>query len=384
MSELSLGLIGSSSKENERRVPIHPRHLDHVDADLRVRMVVERGYGARFGFSDDAIAAKVGLVASRDTVIASSDVLLLPKPLSCDVESMREGQVLWGWPHLVQDPAMTQLAIDKRLTFIAWEAMNHWTTDGSFGVHVFHMNNELAGYCSVLHAMAVSGITGHYGRHLKAVVIGFGNTARGAVTALQSLGVHDVTVLTQREVSAVAAPIPSVQLDHMERTASDPTRTTTLVDDGRLPTAEFLAQHDLVVNCVFQDTDHPLMFAKNVDLKLFRPSSVIIDVSCDLGMGFECARPTSFAEPMFDAGHGVSYYAVDHSPSYLFDAASWVISDALIPHLRPVMSGPDAWVRDDTIRLAIEIRDGVIQNPKILSYQGRAAEHPHPVHVEAG
>ena len=59
-------------------------------------------------------------------------------------------------------------------------------------VHVFHMNNELAGYCSVLHAMTLIGSTGHYGRQLKAAVIGFGNTARGAITALQALGVHDV------------------------------------------------------------------------------------------------------------------------------------------------------------------------------------------------
>ena len=39
---------------------------------------------------------------------------------------MRDGQVLWGWPHLVQDQAMTQIALDKRLTMIAFEAMNHW------------------------------------------------------------------------------------------------------------------------------------------------------------------------------------------------------------------------------------------------------------------
>lgn len=36
---------------------------------------------------------------------------------------------------------------------IAWAAMIHWTRDGAFNLHVFHMNNELAGYCSVLHAL---------------------------------------------------------------------------------------------------------------------------------------------------------------------------------------------------------------------------------------
>ena len=94
---------------------------------------------------------------------------------------------------------MTQLALDKRLTLIAFEAMNHWGSDGTFGLHVFHMNNEIAGYCSVLHALQLCGSTGDYGRRLTAVVIGFGATARGAVTALRAHGVHDVRVLTNRD-----------------------------------------------------------------------------------------------------------------------------------------------------------------------------------------
>ena len=61
--------------------------------------------------------------------------------------------------------------------------MNLWRTDGSFKLHVFHKNNEMAGYCSVLHALQIIGSTGMYGRRLRAAVIGFGATARGAVTA---------------------------------------------------------------------------------------------------------------------------------------------------------------------------------------------------------
>ena len=136
---------------------------------------------------------------------------------------------------------LTQLAIDKRLTLIAWEAMNHWTPHGTFIVHVFHLNNEMAGYSSVLHALALTGSTGHYGRQLNAAVIGFGNTARGAITALQALGIHDVTVLTMRDVTAVASPIPSMVLDHLDRRTDDPTRTQVLVDEKYVTSAEFLA-----------------------------------------------------------------------------------------------------------------------------------------------
>jgi alanine dehydrogenase len=377
MNQLSLGVLGTSTKENELRLPLHPQHFDRIDADLRARMFLEGGYGDRYGVSDEHLATQVAGLRSREEIIATSDVVLLPKPTLEDMASLREGQVLWGWPHAVQDPELTQICIDKRLTLIAWEAMNHWTPAGEFVVHVFHMNNELAGYSSVLHAMTLVGTTGHYGRPLRAVVIGFGNTARGAVTALTALGVHDVTVLTMRDVTAVSSPVPSVVLHHLDRTDADPSRTTVQTDTGRVSTARFLAQHDIVVNCVLQDTDSPLMFVSDAELAEFASGSLLVDVSCDLGMGFAFARPTSFEQPMLSVGDGVTYYGVDHSPSFLWNSATWGISEALIPYLRTVMDGPLAWDLDLTIRPAIEIRAGVVQNPKIHSFQGRSAEFPH-------
>jgi len=376
--QLSLGVLGTSGKADEFRLPIHPHHLDRIDADLRARMVLEQGYGDRYGASDRQLAAQVAGMLPRAEIVATSDVVLLPKPTLEDVSSLRDGQVLWGWPHAVQDAELTQLAIDKRLTLIAWEAMNHWTPSGRFGIHVFHLNNELAGYCSVLHAMTLIGSTGHYGRQLTAVVIGFGNTGRGAVTALHGLGVHDVTVLTTRDVTAVASPIPSIVLARLARLPDDAGRTVVQTAGGQVPTADFLAGHDIVVNCVLQDTDSPLMFVAGPEVAAFRPGSLIVDVSCDAGMGFDFARPTSFAKPMFTVGDGVAYYGVDHSPTYLWNSATWGISEALIPYLRTVLGGPAAWDRDETVRKAIEIRDGVVQNPKILSFQRRSADHPHP------
>lgn len=150
-----------------------------------------------------------------------------------------------------------------------------------------------------------------------------------------------------------------------------------LDSSGSQPVAEFLAGYDIVVNCVLQDTDEPLMFVTAAELELLSRDSLLIDVSCDEGMGFEWARPTSFADPIVTVGDGVHYYAVDHSPSYLWNSATWEISEALIPFLATVMSGAAAWQADPTIRRAIEIRNGVVQNPKILSFQSRSSAFPH-------
>ncbi len=377
MDELKLGVLGRSSKEHEFRLPIHPRHVDRIDADLLSRITLETGYGEHFGVSDGQLGAQVAGLRTRAEIIAGSDVILLPKPTLDDVASLRDGQVLWGWPHAVQDVELTQLAIDKKLTLIAWEAMNHWTSDGDFVVHVFHLNNELAGYASVVHALSLIGSTGHYGRPLTAAVLGFGNTARGAITALHGLGVHDVTALTMRDVTAIASPVPSVVFQNLKRTESDPSRTTVQLDSGPVDTAEFLGGHDIVVNCVLQDTDAPLMFVTDAELATFAPGSLLVDVSCDAGMSFQCAQPTTFAEPMLTVGDGVAYYGVDHSPSYLWNSATWDISEALIPFLRTVLSGPGGWEADATIKRAIEIRDGAVHNPKILSFQRRSAEPPY-------
>lgn len=377
MDRLRLGVMGRSLKEDERRLPIHPLHLSRIEADLRPRIFLERGYGERFGVPDERLAPHVGGLLPRERLIAETDVILLPKPQPQDLTGLRDGQVLWGWPHCVQDEAITQLAVDRRLTLIAFEAMNHWNADGGFGLHVFHKNNELAGYCSVLHALQLVGLTGNYGRQLRAAVISFGATGRGAVTALNAHGVHDVDILTHRDIAAVASPIHSARIVRFDHDADEPSRTHALTDDGSVPMATFLADHDIVVNCVLQNTDAPLLFADDKELAAFTPGTLIIDVSCDEGMGFTWARPTSFAEPMFTVGDNVRYYAVDHSPSYLWNSATWEISEALLPHLRTVLSGPSAWDADPVIKRAIEIREGTIQNPAILSFQQRAPEYPH-------
>jgi len=374
---LRLGVLATSRKPDERRLPIHPAHFERIDEDLRASMIVEHGYGSRFGVGDEELEPLVGGILDRDKIIARSDVVLLPKPQASDLEDLRPGQTLWGWPHCVQDRQITQLAIDKSLTLIAWEAMNHWQSDGGFGLHVFHKNNELAGYCSVMHALQLCGSTGDYGRRLSAVVIGFGATARGAVTALNALGIHDVRVLTNRDIAAVGAPIPSVDIIQFEHSDEPPFESTVNTEDGPVLLAPYLAENDIVVNCTLQDPNAPLTYLQTEHLDAFRPGSLIIDVSIDEGMGFSWARPTSFADPMFTVGGSTNYYAVDHSPSLLWNSTTWEISEALIPFLRTVMEGPLSWAASDTIDRAIEIQDGRIRNDAILTFQGRSGEYPY-------
>src|SRR5204862_62288 len=81
MTLLRLGVIGSSAKENEHRLPLHPDHIPNLDADLRAQITLEHGYGDRFGVADEALAQHVAGFASRDEIPEASDVAAVGSPI---------------------------------------------------------------------------------------------------------------------------------------------------------------------------------------------------------------------------------------------------------------------------------------------------------------
>jgi len=374
---MKIGIVRTSKKENERRVPVFPEHLARYPEPLRRDMVFETGYGADYGLPDAYFTAQGASVAPRDELIGGCDLLVLPKPMPEDIGGLRSGQALFGWPHAVQQRAIAQAAIERRITLIAWEAMNLWGPAGEKLTHVFYKNNELAGYAAVLHSLQLLGIDGHYGPRRKVVILSHGSVSRGAIYALHGRGFNNLHVFTRRKPHQVGDQDPDVYYGHYY-----PARDGTLIardpDGGERPLLDELAGADIVCNGILQDTNAPVMFVGPGDIGRLKPRSLIVDISCDEGMGFAFARPTSFADPVFTVGDGVTYYSVDHTPSYLWSAASREISKALLPYLGLVAKGPEAWETDPTISRAVDIKDGVISNRRILDFQRRAGEYPHP------
>ncbi len=376
-SQMTLGVTAEPRKENEHRRPIHPDHFDRIPEALRRLISFERGYGLPFGVPDSELERRFGGVRSHEEIVGDSEIVLLPKPLPEDLREMREGAVLWGWPHCVQGQEMTQVAIDRRLTLLAFEAMYTWKGDAS-DMHLFYRNNEMAGYCGVIHALGLTGIDGNYGPPLKATVISLGSVSRGAIYALAGRGVTDITVYTGRPPWSVHDQVLGCRYGRMRRDGDGEGMTVIEPDGQRRPMVEVLAESDLIVNGTFQDTDNPMMFLREGEEQRLKRGALIVDISCDDKMGFPFARPTSFEEPSFTAGPS-TYYAVDHTPTYSWRAASWEISRVVVSFLDQVMAGPDGWAADETLRRSIEIRQGVIENDKILSFQHRAADYPHAV-----
>jgi len=382
VSKLSFGVIGTSKKEHERRVPIHPEHLPRIPEHVRRQLIFEEGYGAPFGIADSKIAAQTGGIATRHQLLANIGNVIIPKPVLSDLEELREGGILWGWPHCVQQSSVTQIAIDRKQTLIAFEEMFVWGPNGQIGRHAFYKNNEMAGYCAILHALRLRGIDGHYGNHRKTIIFSFGAVSRGAIYALKARGFRDITICVQRPDHEVREEILACHYVRIREGLEGEARMVVVEHDGTAqPLTDLISESDIIINGILQDPDNPMNFVTEEEETSLKPGCLIIDISCDEGMGFFFAKPTTFRNPMIRIGT-IDYYAVDHTPTYLWESASRSVSGALIVYLPTVVAGRDNWQKNETIRRAVDIDAGVIQKPNILSFQNRQPDYPHaPIQV---
>lgn len=360
-----IGVFGSSLKRNEKRIPIHPEHFDAVEDNLLSKMVFEEGYAQDFGFDINHYKDKVAGILPRQELFKKCDVLILPKFSEKDNANFQEGQTIYGWPHCVQGPEITQTAIDKKLTIVAFEAMF------SGKHHIFHKNNEIAGFASLNHCLQLNGVTGLYSKPMKAIVIGFGSTGRGAVTALQSQGINTIEVFTQRPAHLIQNQIPGVIYSQYR------VKQNRAFHNSKERIIEKLKTADIIVNCILQDPNNPVDFVRDEEVLELKKNAMIIDVSCDLAMGFDFAKPTSFDEPGFKVKDHVYYYAVDHTPTLFWNSSSYELSKALLPFLDDICGSKTSYSNNEILAQAVEIEKGEIVNKAILEYQNRNASYPH-------
>src|SRR3972149_1722585 len=96
---IKIGVVKTSLKENERRIPIYPEHLPTIESNIRESMLFEDGSGSDFGFSDAQIAPYCAGLRDRRSLFEECDLLIIPKPTDQDLLQMSASQTLFGWVH---------------------------------------------------------------------------------------------------------------------------------------------------------------------------------------------------------------------------------------------------------------------------------------------
>lgn len=368
---LKAGIFGTSTKKNEKRIPLHPRMLMDIGDDIKPYLYFETGYAKDYGLTDEFLKINFGGVFERSKLFEFTDLWVLPKPTKDDFEFFRKGKILWGWPHCVQGFEITQALIENEMTVIAWEAMY----GGKDNIHAFQKNNEIAGYAAVQHAMMLLGKNGYFGGSLNAAVLGYGSTGKGAVHALQGLGINNIDVFSKRPPHLIAGSPMGVNIGKLVIENEVPVLSIDQVTDKA---SKVLGNYNIIVNCVLQDPVAPLIFVNENDLEDLTAVTDIIDISCDRGMGFFFAKPTTLSEPIFKVPTtNINYYSVDHTPTIYWDASSYQISKVVLFYIYDLIK--DKWMDNKVLLNAAEIISGRIVNKKIIEFQGRSVSFPYTI-----
>src|SRR5690554_79342 len=141
---MKIGVLWKSFKAHEKRYPLFWKHINELSNEETTSLYFEVGYP-----NLDKVKHPVKTLTRKD-IFSACDLVILIKPDITDHKDFNDAQIIWGWTHTVQGFDITDVAIKKSLTLIAWANMHKWHLGAKSG-HVFARNNELAGFAAVKH-----------------------------------------------------------------------------------------------------------------------------------------------------------------------------------------------------------------------------------------
>ena len=310
-----------SHKENEKRIALLPEHICNINNKSFV--YVEKGYGVALNISDQEYIDAGVNITSRENIL-NKDIICDPKIGDADyLGSLKNGKILFGWVHAVQNRDIPEKIMKAHATAIAWEDMFY------LGRHLFWRNNEIAGEAAIMHAFSLFGV---FPYETKVAILGNGNVARGAFRILISLGAN-VVVYNRR----------SEELFREE-----------------------IGQYDVIVNAILWDTNRKDHIIYKKDLKRMKVGAMIINISCDRNGGIETSIPTTIDNPIYYVD-GIAHYVVDHTPSLFYKTISKNLSSISSKYIDQLITGNYSKELKD----ALIIKNGAIKDKRIIDFQGR-------------
>jgi alanine dehydrogenase len=327
-------------KDGERRVGLGTSEvacLVRDGHDLRVESLA--GQGVEIS-DEDYRAAGASIVPAADAW--SAELVVKVKEIQPGEESrVGSAQTVFGFQHLVGEPAMVRALCTRGVTAIAFELVR----DAAGRFPLLAPMSQIAG------RMAIEVGARYLDRPLAHVlVLGGGNAGLNAARGALAAGAK-VTVLTRSQATRQA-----VQKE---------LGATALVD---IATARTIERHaleaDLVVGAVFvAGAPTPKLLPRALVSRMQR-GSVIVDISIDAGGVAETSRPTTHGDPVY-VEEGVIHYCVANMPAADPQASAAALSAAALPFVRELAGRG----------IAPALRENAALRGAVLLWKGR------PVHA---
>jgi alanine dehydrogenase len=124
---------------------------------------------------------------------------------------------------------------------------------------------------------------------------------------------------------------------------------------------ELLKEADLVVGAVLIPGAKAPRLVTNDMLKDMKKGAVLVDVAIDQGGCFECSRPTTHSNPVFEK-NGVLVYCVANMPGAVAKTSTLALTNATLPYAVEIANKgwQRASIENKEIRLGLNVVKGKV------------------------
>jgi alanine dehydrogenase len=351
-------------KNHEYRVAITPAGVNELTRHGH-EVLIEHEAGAGSSVSDDLFTrAGARIVAEADEVWGGAELVLKVKePVAEEYHRLRPDLVLFTYLHLAASRECTDALLVAGTTGIAYETVQ--LADAS--LPLLYPMSEVAGRLAPLagayHLMRsgggrgvlMGGVSGVYAA--KVVVIGAGVSGMNA--AAIAIGMQAEVLLLDRNIAKLREA-DRIYQGHAQTVASNAYEIEAAVLDA-----------DLVVGAVLVPGAKAPKLVTSELVSRMKPGTVLVDIAIDQGGCFEDSRPTTHADPVFEA-HGSLFYCVTNMPGAVPHTSTYALTNVTLPYALAIADRGwrDACRADPALGLGVNTHAGSVVCEPVAAAHG--------------
>lgn len=316
--------IPKEIKNRENRVAITPEGV-HALVDQGHEVFIETKAGLGSGITDqDYIESGAKIVENASQAWSNEMIMKVKEPLEEEFKYFKEGQILFTFLHLANEPLLTKALQEYKVNSIAYETI----TEGRDLPLLMPMSQVAGRMATIIGSQYLQSQKGGSGILLGSVpgvkrgrvtIIGGGNVGVNAAIMAIGLGA-DVTLIDRN---------PSKLKDLDLRFGKD---MQTLVSNSK-NIHDAVIESDLVIGAVLLEGGSKApKLVKEDTVKQMKPGSVIVDVAIDQGGIFETIdKVTTHDNPVYEK-HGVIHYAVANIPGSVPRTSTYALTNSTLKY----------------------------------------------------
>ncbi len=293
-------------KNNEFRVGLTPDNAAMlVHKGHQVLIEAHAGDGASFTDAE-YLAAGARVISSAKEIFATADMIVKVKePEDCELDLLREGQILYTYLHLAPNLHLTETLLRKGIKGIAYETI----TDHEGNLPCLRPMSQIAGRLSIQEgAKYLERSFG--GRGL--LLGGVPGVERGNVVIIGGgiAGTYAAKVAVGMDAQVTLLDVNHNRLAYLDDVFGS-SITTLYSTEANI--RKCLSEADLVIGSVLIPGGATPKLVRREHLKLMKPGAVIVDIAIDQGGCCESSHTTTHDDPVF-IEEGVVHYCVGNMP----------------------------------------------------------------------